>query len=258
MQLHFHKYHGTGNDFIIIDNRDNTVKLSTEQIAGMCHRHFGIGADGLMLLELAEGYDFRMVYYNSDGKASSMCGNGGRCLTAFAKSVGEIDNECSFIATDGPHHATIDDDGTVHLAMQDVNSIDFRNELTILDTGSPHYVEWVKDTESIDVNTIGCNIRNMEEFKAEGINVNFVQITEAGIKVRTYERGVENETMSCGTGVTACAIATVQQQTGDFKTAIETPGGNLSVSFTKTEADNARNVVLSGPALFVFEGDISA
>lgn len=256
MQLHFYKYHGTGNDFIILDNRDGKISLTQQQVANLCHRHFCIGADGLMLLETVEGYDFKMVYYNSDGKDSSMCGNGGRCLTAFAKKMGLIDKECSFLATDGPHHAKIDKDGTVHLAMQDVNNIEFRSDLAILDTGSPHYVEWVEDVNSIAVGMVGQNIRNMEEFKENGINVNFVQIVEDHIKVRTYERGVEAETMSCGTGVTACAIATTQQQTGDFKTSVTTPGGDLTISFTKTGMDSAANVVLSGPAEFVFEGDI--
>lgn len=256
MNIHFYKYHGAGNDFVIIDNREGQIKLSQERVAFLCHRHFGIGADGLMLLEQADGYDFKMVYYNSDGNESSMCGNGGRCITTFAHKMNVIGKETNFVAIDGPHHATIDDEGLVHLAMQDVSGIDTRNEFTVLNTGSPHYVEWVKDLDSMDVYRLGNNIRNSDEFKKEGINVNFVQILEEGIKVRTYERGVENETLSCGTGVTACAIATTQQLTGNFTTPIITPGGQLQVSFTKPSPDSAEKVILTGPAQLVFEGDI--
>lgn len=257
MNIHFYKYHGAGNDFVIADNRDGKIQLSQEQVAHLCHRHFGIGADGLMLLEHEDGYDFKMVYYNSDGNESTMCGNGGRCITAFAKKMGVIERETTFVAIDGPHHATVDDEELVHLGMKDVKGIDFRNEFTVLDTGSPHYVQWVDNADSVDVFRMGRNIRNEAEFKQEGINVNFVQLLENGIKVRTYERGVENETMSCGTGVTACAIATTQKETGQFSTIITTPGGELRVDFHKPSADSAEDVVLTGPAVLVFEGDIT-
>lgn len=257
MNIHFHKYHGTGNDFVIADNRDGRISLSQTQVAAICHRHFGVGADGLMLLENADGYGFRMVYYNSDGNESTMCGNGGRCITAFAKLLGVIENETTFIAIDGEHHAHIDEQNLVHLAMQDVNEIDFRPKATILNTGSPHYVLQVANVVEVDVLNDGSTIRSQEEFQPKGINVNFVEILQDGIKVRTYERGVENETMSCGTGVTACAIAVSGQERGSFNTTITTPGGNLRVQFTKPNATTAKDVILVGPAQLVYEGTIT-
>lgn len=256
MKLHFYKYQGAGNDFIIADNRDKRISLNNRQVAFLCHRHFGIGADGLMLLEPAAGYDFRMVYYNSDGNESTMCGNGGRCITAFAKKLGIIQGEARFIAIDGPHHATIDNQGLVHLGMQDVHHIAFQDGFTVLNTGSPHYVLPVDDVDKTDVFNRGREIRNMDTYQPKGINVNFVQDTGEALKVRTYERGVENETMSCGTGVTACAIATVQQATGNFDRPVLTPGGRLRVTFKKTSPESATDVVLIGPAELVFEGHI--
>ena len=252
----FYKYHGTGNDFILLDNRDKEINLSTEQVAFMCDRHFGIGADGLMLLEHAAGYDFRMVYYNSDGRESTMCGNGGRCITAFAKSLGMIHNAARFVATDGEHTATIDDNGLISLHMQDVKHINIQDGYTILDTGSPHYIVWVKDVKDIDVYYEGKAIRNQERFQPDGINANFVELNNGRLSVRTYERGVEDETLSCGTGVTAAAIAATCNALGAFKTAIETPGGHLEVSFIKKTPTSAINVVLIGPATFVFKGEI--
>ncbi|MCB9047567.1 MAG: diaminopimelate epimerase [Chitinophagales bacterium] len=256
MKLHFYKYQGTGNDFVIADNREGKIHLSQQQVAFLCHRHFGIGADGLMLLEQETGFDFKMVYYNSDGNESTMCGNGGRCITAFAQLLGVIKDEASFVAIDGPHHATIDKQGIVHLAMQDVHHIAAHADHTILNTGSPHYVTWVDDTETTDVFNTGRSIRNKDNFQPKGINVNFVQVLDGSIKVRTYERGVEDETLSCGTGVTASAIATTKSTTGKFDMAIHTPGGELRVQFNKTEASSATDVILSGPATLVFEGHI--
>ncbi len=254
MNIQFYKYHGTGNDFIIIDNREQTIRLSNEQVAQLCHRHFGIGADGLMLLELEEGYDFRMVYYNSDGNTSTMCGNGGRCITAFAKKLGVIKNEANFIAIDGPHKANIDND-IITLEMQDILSVTHYDDHSILDTGSPHYVTYVEDVATIDVFSEGRQIRNRDEFQPKGINVNFVSVAPDGINVRTYERGVENETMSCGTGVTACAVSTAKQA-GSFNTLIHTPGGDLQVSFDLQDNGSAVNVKLIGPAVLAFEGSI--
>jgi len=256
MNISFSKYHGTGNDFILIDNRAGNISLTQQQVAFMCHRRFGIGADGLMLLEQAEGYDFRMVYYNADGSESTMCGNGGRCIVAFAKKLGIVNSTAKFIAIDGPHDATIHNDGTVSLHMQDVTGIDAQNTHSILNTGSPHYVLWTDDVQQADVFNTGRSIRNREEFQPKGINVNFVQKLEDGIWVRTYERGVEDETWSCGTGVTAAAIANSGSQTGQFTTAIKTPGGHLEVSFSKTDATSAKDVILKGPAVFVFDGEI--
>jgi diaminopimelate epimerase len=254
LMMTFYKYHGTGNDFIIIDDRDNTILLTTEQVAALCHRRYGIGADGLMLLRSEPGYDFRMVYYNSDGGESTMCGNGGRCLVAFAARLGLIsDGKASFIAIDGPHTATIAD-GLVSLHMKDVDSMDIYGTHTILNTGSPHYVVWVDDVATADVYNEGKRIRYSAEFAPGGTNVNFVQRHNDKLSVRTYERGVEDETLSCGTGVTAAAIAATGTATGDFNSSITTPGGDLTVSFTKNGPTSAIHVILTGPAVFVYQG----
>ncbi|MEZ5018231.1 MAG: diaminopimelate epimerase [Flavipsychrobacter sp.] len=257
MNIHFYKYQGTGNDFVLIDNRAGDIALSKEQVAFLCDRRFGIGADGLMLLENADGYDFKMVYYNADGNESTMCGNGGRCIAAFAKRLGVITHTATFIAIDGPHTANIDEKGTVSLSMQDVASVERHDDHTVIDTGSPHYVTTVNSVEAIDVKATGSAIRNNERFKTEGINVNFSEKVADGIKVRTYERGVEDETYSCGTGVTAAAIAHTEQQLGQFSINIATPGGALMVSLEKDSPDSAINITLNGPATFVYEGDIA-
>lgn len=254
MQLHFYKYQGTGNDFILLDNRTKVIELNKEQIALLCDRRFGIGADGLMLLENANGFDFRMVYYNSDGGESTMCGNGGRCITAFAKRLGLVTTHASFMAIDGGHTATIKADGNISLHMNDVDKIKHHDSYTVLNTGSPHYVTYTENVEAVDVFHTGRNIRNQDEYQPAGINVNFVQRIENGLWVRTYERGVEDETLSCGTGVTAAAIASTTDAVGTFDIPIKTPGGNLQVSFTKDNANSAKDVVLHGPAAFVFEG----
>lgn len=256
--MEFYKYHGTGNDFILIDNRQNMVHLTNEQVAALCHRRFGIGADGLMLLDHADGYDFRMVYYNSDGGESTMCGNGGRCITAFARHLGIIKDKAKFLAIDGEHTATIFEDGLISLHMQDVTGMQVAGSHVILNTGSPHYVQWVDDAAGTDVFNKGKSIRYSNDFMPGGINVNFVQVTgENRLKVRTYERGVEDETMSCGTGVTAAAIAATGSSTGIFVTHIETPGGHLEVSFNKITGNTATDVVLTGPAVLVFKGEIN-
>ncbi len=254
--LSFHKYHGTGNDFILIDDREGKVKLTGDQVARLCHRHFGIGADGLMLLRHQQGYDFRMVYYNSDGGESTMCGNGGRCMTAFAHSLGIIGREAKFIAIDGEHTATIADGGLISLHMKNVTGMDIQEFHTFLDTGSPHYVQLVHDVKEFDVYNEGRKIRYAPAYYPGGTNVNFVQLMGDKLYVRTYERGVEDETLSCGTGVTAAAIAATAKFTGSFTTGIETPGGHLQVSFTKDTPLTAIDVVLTGPATFVFNGDV--
>lgn len=256
MSIHFYKYQGTGNDFVLIDNRDGAISLTQEQVAFLCDRHFGIGADGLMLLEPEDGYDFKMVYYNSDGNESTMCGNGGRCITAFAKHLGVIENEAKFIAIDGDHTATVHNDGRVSLQMQDVNTVNSFDDHTEVDTGSPHFIAWVDDVEAIDVYQQGKAIRNRDKYQPKGINVNFVERTNNGISVRTYERGVENETLSCGTGVTAATIASSNSQDKEVSTDIQTPGGQLNVSFKRAGNGLIHDVILTGPATFVFEGDI--
>lgn len=258
MQLHFYKYQGTGNDFIILDNRKGEYSnLNTQQINFLCHRRFGIGADGLMLLNLKNGYDFEMKYYNADGRESSMCGNGGRCLVKFAYHLGIHKNTYLFTAKDGDHEAEIDLDGTVSLKMRDVEEIRHINGDYVLDTGSPHYIKIVNDLESIDVFKNGRSIRNSELFKKEGINVNFVeQRKDDEIAVRTYERGVEDETFSCGTGVTAAALACYHNETGFNDVMVITKGGKLNVEYDRVDDRSYINIWLSGPAEKVFEGNI--
>lgn len=259
MNIHFFKYQGTGNDFVILDNREGLYNdLTREQVAFLCNRRFGIGADGLMLLNTREGYDFEMKYYNADGGESSMCGNGGRCMVKFASHLGIRRPLYRFLAVDGSHEAEIDDDGTVSLKMKDVSTIkDYHGDF-ILDTGSPHYVKLVNDVEAMDVYHKGHDIRYSNAFAKEGINVNFVeQKDDDKIKVRTYERGVENETLSCGTGVTASALVCYHNEIGFNNVTVHTPGGGLTVEFDRIDEDTYNNIWLCGPAEKVFEGSIS-
>jgi len=260
MNIQFSKYQGTQNDFVIIDNRDGDIKLSTDQIQFLCDRRKGVGADGLMLLGNADGYDFSMTYYNADGKEGTMCGNGGRCLTQYAFDKGIKKDIYTFIAIDGPHESKIDQNGWVHLKMSDVKAVEknIEGEVTffVLDTGSPHYVEMVDNVNSVDVVALGQMIRYNERFKQVGINVNFVAQEENQLFVRTYERGVENETFSCGTGVTASALVAGIDKLGAQTISIETLGGKLAVSFNN-RGDNAfDNIWLMGPGTFVFNGSL--
>lgn len=258
MKIQFAKYQGTGNDFVIIDNRDKKYDgLTKEQVALLCDRRFGIGADGLMLLNAHPDYDFEMKYYNSDGRESSMCGNGGRCLTKFANDIGVIKSDYKFIAVDGKHEASINLDGTVALRMNDVNDVQYNRGNYILNTGSPHFVTLINDVMHVDVFKKGREIRYSDEFKDQGINVNFVEQTEEPDKiiVRTYERGVEHETYSCGTGVTASALVCSHNDNGFNRVEVQTKGGELSVEFDKI-GDQYQNVWLNGPAVKVFEGTI--
>ena len=258
MKLSFYKYQGTGNDFVIIDDRESLFpRENHDLVARLCDRKFGVGADGLMLLRDHKDYDFEMVYFNADGKEGSMCGNGGRALVKFAFDLGVIKEECLFIATDGEHAAKVDGD-LVHLKMADVEDIEVTVEDYYMDTGSPHYVEFVSgDLNEFPVNEAGKKIRESSRFAPEGTNVNFVQkISKKEIFVRTYERGVEDETLSCGTGVTACAISSFLEKEMDSPIKIKTLGGNLSVSFDATE-EGFVNIYLIGPAEKVFEGEIN-
>ncbi len=257
MLLHFYKYQGTGNDFVIIDNRDGSIELSSQQVALLCDRHFGIGADGLMLLNKHDSYDFEMIYYNADGAPGTMCGNGGRCLTKFAFDKGIQPNKYTFIASDGEHEAVIDANGWVHLKMIDVHEVSKQNEATVLNTGSPHYIKQVTDLSNYDVFTEGKNVRYNETYKQNGINVNFVEWNGDELFVRTYERGVENETFSCGTGVTAAAMAMSYDTTGLQETKIRTLGGSLLIKFNKLDAQHFTDVWLCGPASFVYDGQIT-
>jgi diaminopimelate epimerase len=256
--IHFHKYQGTGNDFIILDNRNwSFTSLNTEQIKGLCDRRFGIGADGLMLLNNKEGYDFEMKYYNADGREGSMCGNGGRCLVKFAYNVGIHRDLYKFLASDGEHEAEIDDKGIVSLKMKDVDGVEESHGDYILNTGSPHYIKIVSEVMDVDVFAKGMDIRYSPRFAKEGINVNFVeQVKEDSIIVRTYERGVEDETFSCGTGVTAAALVCFHNARGFNEVTVQTKGGKLSVEFDRVAENSFRDIWLCGPAEKVFEGDI--
>ena len=257
--IQFSKYQGTGNDFILLDNRNETFNhLTTRQVVLLCHRRLGIGADGLMLLNKKEGYDFEKKYYNSDGRLASMCGNGGRCIVKFAESIGIHKNSYHFLAADGEHTAEIDLNGFVRLKMSDVNGVEVHSNHFILDTGSPHYVKYIPDVMNADVKNLGHVIRYSSKYHEKGINVNFVEcIDEDSIYVRTYERGVEDETLSCGTGVTASALISAHNENGFNRVEVKTPGGHLSVEFDKIDEDHFENIWLTGPADLVFKGDIS-
>ena len=256
MIVHFNKYQGTGNDFILADNRKNEYSLTSEQIHKLCDRRFGIGADGLMLLNEKAGFDFEMKYYNADGKAGSMCGNGGRCMAKFASQLGIHRELYRFLASDGVHEAEIDLDGIVSLKMKDVKTIrKFHNDF-ILDTGSPHYVKMVTNVMDVDVFKKGYEIRHSKEFEEEGINVNFTeQLSEVDkIIVRTFERGVEDETFSCGTGVTAAALVCYHNENGFNDVEVKTLGGILTVEFDRLDDSRYENIWLCGPAEKVYEG----
>lgn len=257
MRTEFFKYQGTGNDFVIIDNRNgHDLKLNTQQVKKLCDRKFGIGADGLMLLNDKAGYDFEMVYYNSDGHEGSMCGNGGRCLIKFADSIGIQKDNYRFLATDGEHEARIDTNGIVYLKMNDVDMIVNHHGDFLVDTGSPHYVKLIPQLASLDVYKKGREIRYSREFEKEGINVNFVEQLDEPDKifVRTYERGVENETLSCGTGVTAAALVCYHNENGFNEVEVKTPGGRLNVEFDRIEDGKFKNIWLCGAAERVFNG----
>lgn len=256
MRLDFLKYEGAGNDFIVVDSRSNNFDHNqSELLQRLCNRRFGIGADGIMFLEDKTGFDFEMVYYNADGKPGSMCGNGGRCIVAFAKQLNIIKNVTNFLAVDGPHYATITDDGWVSLKMTDVNSINNDGDAFVLNTGSPHYVTCVNDLKDKDVYCDGKSIRYNGTYAAEGINVNFVESMGDHYFVRTYERGVEDETYACGTGVTAVALAMAKQKglSGQINTPISVRGGQLNVRFDY-DGTKFSNIFLEGPATFVFNG----
>jgi len=258
MTILFNKYQGAGNDFIIIDNRKDIINPDDSNLINkLCDRRFGIGADGLILISENFQYDFEMSYFNSDGFEGSMCGNGGRCATDFAIRTGIAGRKLTFKAIDGLHKA-ISEENIIRLKMNDVKEPQLISGNYFMNTGSPHYVLFGKDIKMIDVNAEGGKIRWSEEFAPEGTNVNFVETEENGIYVRTFERGVEEETLSCGTGVTASVIASVLS--GHFDTNsvnVKTNGGNLSVSF-KISGKNISDIWLSGPATFVYDGKIEA
>lgn len=254
MELRFTKYQGTGNDFVVIDNREDVFpRNDLSLIRRLCDRRFGIGADGLMLIQSSAEQDFRMIYFNADG-SESLCGNGSRCSIHFANAIGLINDSTRFITTDGVHQAFLKN-GWVHFQLHDINHVVKKEHDYFIENGSPHHVRIVKDIDQLDVVQEGREIRYAEDYKPGGTNVNFMEFKKGGgIKVRTYERGVENETLSCGTGVTAAAIvAALEGSTSPV--SIETKGGNLEVSFER-EGDTFRHVYLAGPATKVYEGTI--
>jgi diaminopimelate epimerase len=256
MIIEFYKYQGTGNDFIMIDDREKEFDLTDNHlIAALCERRMGIGADGLILLREHDTLDFEMIYFNADGKQSSMCGNGGRCIIAFAQMLEMIENKTTFMAIDGQHKGRLMDDG-IYLQMQDVKEIEGVGDGLVLNTGSPHYIQMVDELEYIDVNKQGRKIRNSAPFKKEGINVNFV-LDASDLQVRTYERGVEAETLSCGTGVVATAIAMHYANCiEETLVNVKTKGGELTVSFEEFNG-SYRNIWLSGEASMVFAGEFA-
>lgn len=254
MKFTFEKYQGTGNDFVMIDHRSGGLEsLTREQIAHICHRRFGIGADGFILIENDENADFRMVYFNSDGRESTMCGNGGRCSVKFARSLGiGSDRHITFMAIDGLHEASIEGD-IVSLKMMNVEKIKPSGNDLFMDTGSPHHIRFVGDVAHFPVDSEGRGIRNTL-YGEEGSNVNFAEWKDEVLHVRTYERGVEAETFSCGTGVTASALALHHSgMTSKDRVSISTPGGQLSVEF-KSKEDGYEDIYLIGPAEFVYSG----
>ncbi len=266
MTLSFYKYQGAGNDFIIIDERETSPVSSRKDknklIASLCDRRFGIGADGLMLLKNQPGYDFQMVYYNSDGLEGTMCGNGGRCLVAFAAHQGIISTKALFLAVDGPHHAQIinaeANNQLVSLEMKDVSDIQTFEGGFVLDTGSPHFVVFKTDIQNIDLDTLGKTWRNNPVFGTDGVNFNIAEIVDNTIHVRTYERGVEEETLACGTGIAATAIALHYRnnQSGNHHYELRARGGDMQVTFENKKPGFYTSIYLHGPATKVFHGDI--
>jgi diaminopimelate epimerase len=259
MNMPFFKYQGTGNDFILVDNRNQAFSaISQEEIKRLCDRRFSVGADGLMLLNHKEGYDFEMKYFNADGNPGSMCGNGGRCIVRFAYDLGIHKSAYHFLASDGEHEAEMESGSNIiNLKMKDVAGYEEVDGDFIVNTGSPHYIKFVSDVMDIDVVKKGTEIRYSEEFAKDGINVNFVE--EKGtdeIIVRTYERGVEDETYSCGTGVTACALVCHHNDAGYNDVTVTTKGGQLVVKYDRSNNNSYTNIWLCGPAEKAFDGKV--
>ena len=255
MGFEFYKYQGTGNDFIMIDGRNNAVKFSANEILSLCDRRFGIGADGLIILKEEKGVDFLMDYYNADG-TQSFCGNGSRCAQAFALKLGMIEKASRFKAIDGIHEGKIEG-SSFATKMGNVDRVDRVGSDYFIHTGSPHYIKYVKNVDEVDLENEGRAVRNSESFIKEGTNVNFVSVGEDHLKVRTYERGVEGETLSCGTGVTAVAISFLHQMNSKQSAVnIVTKGGNLRVELTRKDTNLFEDIWLVGPAKHVFSGEI--
>tara|TARA_B100001109_G_C18846417_1_gene467062 strand:- start:603 stop:1415 length:813 start_codon:yes stop_codon:yes gene_type:complete len=253
MELRFFKYQGTGNDFIMLNGMENQVELSKQQVRKFCHRRFGIGADGLIILKPHAEFNFEMDYYNADG-SQSFCGNGSRCAQAFARALGIISDKSTFWAIDGAHEGKYD--GKWYATkMHDVSKVKLIGEDFLIDTGSPHYIQFVSQLDELDVYEAGRTIRYSKPFAKEGVNVNFISLIDGVLHVRTYERGVEAETYSCGTGVTASAIAYLHKhQLWDKEVPIETKGGRLKIMLNREDECSFKQVWLCGPAEKVFEG----
>jgi len=256
LKIPFYKYQGAGNDFVMIDDRSETFPQDEKQIQSICDRHFGVGADGLILLQNDPNSDFKMVYFNSDGRQSSMCGNGGRCIVRFAEYLNLIQNQTRFQAIDGLHEAIVHPE-QIELKMTNVSEVQTFENHIFLNTGSPHHIEFVKDLEEIDVKNYGKQIRFGAPYFDEGTNVNFVKIiSNDSLKIRTYERGVEDETLACGTGITAAALAAFEAgKISTNEVYVSALGGELKVKFEKNTSGGYENVWLIGPAEFVFGGE---
>jgi diaminopimelate epimerase len=251
LKLRFFKYHGTGNDFVLIDGFSQTIELAETQIAALCHRRFGVGADGVIVLQPHPDADFMMLYYNADGRPGSMCGNGGRCAVALAFHLGHIKEHTHFVAPDGMHQASIEANGHIRLEMRPTQAPVFLSSgHGVVNTGSPHYIAEVADVESLDMVAFGKSIRYSPDYADVGINVNAYTDHPEYLHVRTYERGVEDETYSCGTGVTAVALMSGRPS----PVQIMTRGGTLTVEFNKLPGGRADHIYLTGPAELVFEG----
>lgn len=259
MKVEFYKYQGAGNDFIMIDNRSGVFDRSrTDWVKQLCDRRFGIGADGLILLQKKEGYDFEMVYYNADGNESSMCGNGGRCIVSFASELGLVNGQAGFMAVDGPHTASIDG-YYVSLRMSDVDQVERGDGFYYLNTGSPHYVQVVESLRLGDFVEMARAIRYNDRFREAGTNVNFIHFEDPVLRVRTYERGVEDETLACGTGVVASVLAyhlEIGGGVGEHTTRVQAVGGALKVTFNYHGKGRFTDIILTGPAVKVFKGSV--
>jgi diaminopimelate epimerase len=261
MLVHFSKYHGTGNDFVMIDGRKLDFPFKDKAlIHRICHRRFGVGADGLIVLEGSDEYDFTMRYFNADGGEGTMCGNGGRCIVAFARKLGIAGMETIFEGIDGIHEASILSDGRIRLKLREVAGIQKLEDGYLLDTGSPHFVKFMDNLEQVAMDIEGKEIRHQARFGEGGVNVNYVEATQADrLFVRTFERGVEAETWSCGTGVAAAAISScVHHQSENTSCQIVTKGGKLEVSFQAESNLRFTDIFLSGPASHVYDGTIQA
>lgn len=254
--IKFSKFHGAGNDFVMINAINTQVVLTDEEVKEICDRRTGVGADGLIMVLPSEKYDFRMKYYNCDGHESTFCGNGGRCIAAFAVEERLAPQHLEYEAIDGVHKALVtknsDNEYMVSVTMRDIDDYDLNDERLIVNTGSPHYVTRVQNLKTFDVRKHGAEIRNDKRISKDGINVDFMEIIHNQYHIRTFERGVEDETLACGTGVTASAVAAALWYGGD-NIDIRTTLATLNVRFKK-EGNSFKNVVLSGPAMHVFDG----